>query len=96
MGELFDLLPDAGGRWPRPARERWLAAVAAALDLLYDDAEVHAKSPFVDGPPLDDPPGHPQLAAGWTPVAGSVLDLRAAALNPTRRAKHARPDTGAD
>jgi hypothetical protein len=35
---LIALVPPEGSSWPRPSRERWLTALAAVLDVLYEDA----------------------------------------------------------
>jgi hypothetical protein len=43
LRELLALLPAEGTPWPRADRERWTAALAAVLDVVYDE----------DGRPLD-------------------------------------------
>lgn len=43
--DLLGLMPQHGSPWPRPARDRWLAAMAAALDLLYEEDGVPATAP---------------------------------------------------
>jgi hypothetical protein len=35
--EMLAVMPPDGTPWPRPARERWLAALAAVLDVLHED-----------------------------------------------------------
>ena len=61
MGELLAVVPPDGAPWPRPARQRWVAAMSAVLEVLYEDAlsgppatsadtRRTDSSPFVDGP----------------------------------------------
>jgi hypothetical protein len=45
LRELLAVMPADGAPWPRADRERWTAAIAAVLDVVYDD----------DGRPLDVP-----------------------------------------
>ena len=47
IADLIDLMPRDGASWSRPDRERWLAALAAALDLLYEDGAA-ASTPVLD------------------------------------------------
>ena len=35
--ELLAAMPADGAPWPRAERERWTAALAAVLDVVYDD-----------------------------------------------------------
>jgi hypothetical protein len=39
VGELLAVMPREGDAWQRRAREKWLAALAAVLDVLYDEEE---------------------------------------------------------
>ena len=100
MGELLAVVPPDGAPWPRPARQRWVAAMSAVLEVLYEDglsgppstpADTRRTdfSPFVDGPPVlpvQDDRLPPPVSATGHPTA--VLDLR----SPEPRAgRHARP-----
>ena len=101
MRELLALVPPDGSPWPHAARQRWIAAMGAVLDVLYEDglsgqsstpietAVGAVSSPFVDGPPflpVQDEPVSPQPSA--TDRSSSVLDLRSSEARPGR---HARP-----
>lgn len=103
MGELLAIVPPDGSRWPRPARQRWVAAMGAVLDVLYEDvlpgppsrsAETTLgpdSSPFVDGPRVfrvEDEPVSRSLSA--TERSSSILDLRS---SQAHAGKHARPGT---
>ena len=69
IGELLALVPPDGSPWSRLARRRWVAAMEAVLDVLYEDAPPRSTpvsavdtttdtkpSPFVDGPRPGAPP----------------------------------------
>ena len=60
--ELLAVMPPDGTPWTRAERERWTAALAAVLDVVYDD----------DGR-LHDPPGS---EVGPEGAAEDVVDLR--------------------
>ncbi len=76
VDELLAVVPPDGSAWPRPARERWVAAVAAVLDVIYEDERDpavprarggHAASPAprrAASPFVDGPPpGQPPATA---------------------------------
>jgi len=107
LGELLAMVPPDGSHWPRPARQRWITALGAMLDVLYEDG------PF-DSTPLPGGPMAAETAAarnGGTPRPGAaagdqnhllpsegdgilVLDLRTGQPEPSLpQGKHARPGT---
>jgi hypothetical protein len=105
IGELLALVPPDGSPWSRPARQRWVAAIEAVLDVLYEDAPLsttpvsgdettagtNPSSPFVDGPRVGAPPDEQ-----FRPRQGDttfVLDLRSSPETRSGRGRHARPAT---
>lgn len=105
IGELLALVPPDGSPWSRPARQRWVAAIEAVLDVLYEDAPLSTppvsgdettagtdpSSPFVDGPRVGAPPDEQ-----FRPPQGDttfVLDLRSSPETRSGRGRHARPGT---
>jgi len=105
IGELLAVVPPDGAPWPRPARQRWVTAIDAVLDLLYEDGPLSAPvstaetttgtnpSPFVDGPRPGASPGElfPPRAQADT---SSMLDLRSDRPTATSgQGRHARPGT---
>ena len=89
LGELLAMVPPDGSHWPRPARQRWITALGAMLDVLYEDG------------PFDGGRSRPDAAAGdqnhLLPSEGDgilVLDLRTGQPEPSLpQGKHARPGT---
>jgi hypothetical protein len=47
--ELLELMPMDGDPWPRAQRQRWTAALAAVLDVVYDDDGVPVDLPEPEG-----------------------------------------------
>jgi hypothetical protein len=85
LGELLAMLPPDGAAWQRPARKRWIAAVDAVIDVLYED-----------GPLI--PAARERASSRESDNDGfSVLDLRP---NPPAtgdvRGRHARPSASYD
>ena len=85
LGQLLAMLPPDGAPWQRPARQRWIAAVDAVIDVLYEDG------------PLT-PAGREHASSPESDIDGfSVLDLRP---NPPGagvvRGRHARPSASYD
>ena len=57
--ELLAVMPADDAPWPRAERERWTAALAAVLDVVYDDdgRRVDLPEGVVDLRPADQPVG---------------------------------------
>ena len=105
IGELIAMVPPDGSPWPRPARQRWVAAIDSVLDLLYEDGPLRAPvstaetttrtnpSPFVDGPrPGASPDVQPPPASQAD--TSSILDVRPNRPGATSgQGRHARPGT---
>ena len=102
VDELVALVPPPGAPWPRAARERWVAALGAVLEVLYEDGPLRPPTedtsaadhePGEDLPAVDDPVHDEGVAApSWsTSVGWSVLDLRSEVPEArSRPGKHAR------
>ena len=73
--ELLAVMPADGAPGPRAERERWMAALAAVLDVVYDD----------DGRPRDEP--EPVDVLDLRPVDQPADDE---VPPPTARGRHAR------
>jgi hypothetical protein len=107
LAELLAMVPPDGSPWPRPARQRWVAAMGAVMDVLYEDGPLTpaqstadapagaGASPFVDGP-------RPEAARELEHISpprsyddtSPVLDLRQERTEAaTARGRHARPST---
>lgn len=104
IGELLAFVPPDGSPWSRPARQRWVAAIEAVLDVLYEDAPLSTPpvsgvetttgtnpSPFVDGPRVGAPPEE-QFRPRQADTT-FILDLRSSPEAGSGRGRHARPDT---
>src|SRR5690349_19242621 len=96
---LVALVPPEGSPWPRPSRQRWLTALTAVLDVLYEDDALDSPTP--PAPILASPPDAPLRGAQSRPspfVDGPrpamVVDIRAEG-HPVgaHRAKHVRRET---
>jgi hypothetical protein len=72
--ELLAVMPAEGAPWPREERERWTAALAAVLDVVYDD----------DGRPRD--PAVEEQVRDLRPVDQPADEV----VRPTARGRHAR------
>jgi hypothetical protein len=77
--ELLAVMPADGAAWPRAERERWTAALAAVLDVVYDE----------DGMPRD--PAVPEHVLDLRPVDPPADDE---VVQPTARGRHARGGPG--
>jgi len=103
IGELLAVVPPDGSPWSRPARQRWVAAIEAVLDVLYEDAPLSTPvsavetttgtnpSPFVDGPRPGAPPDE-QFQPRQVDTSFS-LDLRSSPGAVSAQGRHARPGT---
>ncbi len=63
LAELMAMVPPDGSPWPQPARHRWVAAMGAVLDVLYEDgplAPAGASSVLDLRPPGQDVGGGPR------------------------------------
>jgi hypothetical protein len=103
IGELLAFVPPDGSPWSRPARQRWVAAMEAVLDVLYEDAPLSTRvsavetttgtnpTPFVDGPRV----GAPQDEQSRPPHVDTsfILDLRSWPGAGSGQGRHARPGT---
>src|SRR4051794_39068619 len=91
MRELLTLVPPDGEPWARESRERWMRALGAVADVVYEDQPRRSPgvpAPFTDGPPrAADPRQHGALPGQTT------VDLRDGAPAPAgRHSKHRRPE----
>ncbi len=105
LGELLAMVPPDGSDWPRPARQRWITALGALLDVLYEDgpfdnATLPGGTTAADTDAARNGDGlRPDAAGGDAnhPMPSeddvvSVLDLRTSEQEPSRPpGKHARP-----
>ena len=101
IGELLAFVPPDGSPWSRSARQRWVAALEAVLDLLYEDAPLSTPvsavetttgtnpSPFVDGPRPGPSPDEP-FPPGQVDTS-FILDLRSWPGAGSGQGRHARP-----
>jgi len=107
MRELLALVPPDGSAWPPAARQRWIAAMAAVLDVLYEGgpppaAEV-ASDPMAAGrslpspdEPLEEASRNPSLPPTWPPAETSSVDLRPSRMPASTQGRHARPNASKD
>ena len=110
MRELLAVVPPDGSPWPRPARRRWVAAMRAVLDVLYEDGPTSPSSPttgttagvepspFVDGPRPEATQDYGRLPPSWS-YADTFSVLEMAPDRPERgsgRGRHARPSGRVD
>lgn len=110
IGELLAIVPPDGSPWPRPARQRWVAAMGAVIDVLYEDgplspASLAADNPagahaphFVDEPRPDAAGEREHVPPQWSgDDTSSVLDLRPEKSEAAGgRGRHARPGSPQD
>lgn len=76
--ELLALMPPPGSPWPKAARERWVTALGAVLDVLYEEGQL----------------GAPSTAAEASGDAWTFLDLRSGLPEASSQpGKHARRGT---
>jgi hypothetical protein len=89
---LVALVPPEGSSWPRPSRQRWLAALAAVLDVLYEDEALDSptRTAPVLAPPLE-PPGRGTAAGRPSPFVDGPRPVAPGSAPPTADAGAADP-----
>ena len=107
MRELLALVPPDGSAWPDAARQRWIAAMSAVLDVLYEDGPPSAPAVASDtmaagqalslpDEPLEEATRIPGLPPTWPPAETSSVDLRPSRMPASTQGRHARPSASND